>query len=132
MPSTNSEGYHYSCRCPEEKCAVDKDDHWISDQVATINIGIGLLCVKDPANVGMEEAFDGAMRIAFTIRVRMVFYMGSCPFKCMPLQSHRAENEQDKFNHRMGPEAAMCEHPVKSDGYTECREGIHDEQQSDV
>src|SRR5712691_11548932 len=83
-PTAYGERNNQRQHCPYHKCAADKHNHSIVDQVAAIDIRIGLLAIEDPAHMCVKKAIDGTMWIALAVRLRVMLDMRGSPIKRRP------------------------------------------------
>src|SRR6185437_5463120 len=110
--AAHGEWDRHSHHHPEQMGAADEHDQTILKQMTTVLAGVSLGLGEDPAEMGVEEAVERAMGVAGAISQRMMLGMRCRPLDGVPLQSHRAEDEQDGLYGGVVHEAAMGEHAM--------------------
>src|SRR5690349_2392211 len=71
---------------PEQEGLADEGHNAVAHEMTAIYLRIGIAVAEDPAEVRVEEAFDGAVRVALTVGARVMFGVG-----CRPLNSRTLE-----------------------------------------
>ena len=93
---------------------------------------VGLEVVENPTCVGVPEAFQGAMGILLLVRIGMVLGMGGGPVQGGPLHGHRAADQKEGFQPRVGLKALVGEHPVVAQGDSVAAKGEEGEEEGEV
>src|SRR6266571_5390649 len=73
----------------------------------------------------MKEALNRAMWIALPIRLRMMLDVDGSKLNGRRCYCHGAKDKQDHLHDRMGPEAAMGQHAMVTNGQAEGSERVH-------
>src|SRR6266699_732723 len=70
----------------------EEGDHRVLDQVTAIHVWIGRTVIEEPAKMCMKESLYRAMRITFTVSLRVMFDVCCCPLKRRTLPRHGTED----------------------------------------
>ena len=100
---------------PKHESVADEDHQFILEEGPGIALHIGSEVIENPANMSMEEAFDGAMRIFILIRVGMVLDMGGRPVQSRTLEGHRTTDQEEGTDPIRSFKAFVGKHPMIAD-----------------
>src|SRR6266700_408734 len=92
-PSTKCKWDEQRWHRPEQEGATEEGDHRVLYQVTAIHVWIGRTVIEEPAKMCMKESLYRAMRITFTVSLRVMFDVCCCPLKRRTLPRHGTEDE---------------------------------------
>ena len=88
--------------------------------------------VQNPADMAMEEALHGAVRIQVIIGVCVMLDVGRSPVQGGPLKSHGSEDQKNGADPIWGFEALVGQHPVIANCDAQGAQGIADQQNREI
>src|SRR5579859_6870064 len=123
--AANREGDGHRQHDPEQMRIADEDHQTIAQQVPAVTSGIGIGLREDPAEMRMEEPVERAMWIAWPVGQRMVLGMRRRPLDGIAFEGHRAKDQEDELDGRMGHEATVREHAVVAHSDADRDQKVH-------
>lgn len=99
-------------REPEQRRPFDRHDDRVLHQPPAVPVAPGRADGEDPAHVGVQQAVEGAVRVARAVGVGVVLEVPRRPVDRAAGQGHRAGGERGRGDPGRGAEAAVREQAV--------------------
>ena len=128
----DEEGDQEAQKGPNQEGLADKDHQLVLEEGAGVAGNVWGKIIQNPADMGMEEALQGAVRIPLLVGVGMVLDVGGRPVQGGALEGHRPADQEEATDPARSLETLMGQHPMIAYGDAEGTENVANQQQGQV